>query len=645
MERRKSTVNKSKKILSLLLAGLLTLSVAACGQQQTVTNNDQGSSSSEASQASEESSDLSSGERPTEPTGQMVIGSINQVINEFYDTGFSTSETNYNMYDLIHGGYDTVVFSKEGEFQYNDTVVASHEETENEDGTKTYTVTINDGLVWSDGTPITAKDYVFAVLLENSDEMAGVDGYPCNGGYSYVGYDEWLDGSADAFAGVHLVDDMTFSLTVKAEELPYHYDITYATLRPRPLHVIAPECDVEDTENGATITGDFTTELLQETINNVETGYRYNPKVTCGPYLFDNFDEASQQATLKANPEFVGDYRGVKPSIETLVIKTVSSDTMMNELESGSVDLLYSCSGGDTINAGLDLVEEGKAADTTYMRNGYGKIQFDCSVFPTDSQNVRQAIAYCLDRNEFARQYTGGYGSVVHSFYGLAQWEYQDSVEWINENLNTYEMNVEEAKKLLEEDGWNLNADGTPYSGTGTRYKDVDGELKPLVITWCNSEGNPVSELLATMLPETMAEAGMELQATTTDFATLQNGILHAGDTMYNMYNLATGFATANSPWYYFSSDEAWMGNYNTNWIADEELNDAVMPLKSIPYEDSEAWLEAWQNFIKVWNEKLPDVPLYSDEYYDFYSTRVQGWENTATWGWQNAVLDAWVSE
>ena len=638
-------MNKSKKILSLLLAGLLTLSVAACGQQQTVTNNDQGSSSSEASQASEESSDLSSGERPTEPTGQLVIGSITQVINEFYDVSFSSSETNYNMYDLIHGGYDTVVFSKEGEFQYNDTVVASHEETENEDGTKTYTVTINDGLVWSDGTPITAKDYVFAVLLENSDEMAGVDGYPCNGGYSYVGYDEWLDGSADAFAGVHLVDDMTYSLTVKAEELPYHYDITYALVRPRPLHVIAPECDVEDTENGATITGDFTTELLQETINNVETGYRYNPKVTCGPYLFDNFDEASQQATLKANPEFVGDYRGVKPSIETLVIKTVSSDTMMNELESGSVDLLYSCSGGDTINAGLDLVEEGKAADTTYMRNGYGQLQFDCSVFPTDSQNVRQAIAYCLDRNEFARQYTGGYGSVVHSFYGLAQWEYQDSVEWINENLNTYEMNVEEAKKLLEEDGWNLNADGTPYSGTGTRYKDVDGELKPLVITWCNSEGNPVSELLATMLPETMAEAGMELQATTTDFATLQNGILHAGDTMYNMYNLATGFATANSPWYYFSSDEAWMGNYNTNWIADEELNDAVMPLKSIPYEDSEAWLEAWQNFIKVWNEKLPNVPLYSDEYYDFYSTRVQGWENTATWGWQNAVLDAWVSE
>ncbi|CDD30904.1 aBC transporter substrate-binding protein family 5 [Firmicutes bacterium CAG:94] len=639
---------KTKKIASLLLAGLLALSVAACGQQP-VTNNDQGSSSEVTSESqSSTSSDAEAGqtgEKPTEPTGQMVIGSITQLENEFYDTNYSSAETNYNLYDLLHGGAQAVVYTKEGEFQYNDTVVASHEETENEDGTKTFTVTIKDGLVWSDGTPITAKDYVFAVLLESSDEMAGVDQYPSNVGYSYVGYDEWFAGTADTFAGVHLVDDMTYSLTVKAEELPYHYDITYASVRPRPLHVIAPDCDVVDTENGAQITGEFTTELLSETINNTETGYRYNPQVTCGPYLFDSFDQASQQATLKVNPNYMGDYRGVKPVIETLIIKTVSSDTMMNELEAGTVDLLYSSSGGDTINAGLDLVEEGAANQVSYMRNGYGKIQFDCSVFPTDSEKVRQAIAYCLDRGEFARQYTGGYGSVVHSFYGLAQWEYQESADWINENLNTYDMNVEAAIALLEEDGWTLNADGTPYSGSGVRYKDVDGELKPLVIEWCNSEGNPVSELLATMLPETMEAAGMQLNATTTDFATLLSGLEHAGDTQYNMYNLATGFATANSPWYYFSSDPAWMGSYNTNWIDDQELSDAATALKSIPYEDHDGWLSAWQNFIKVWNEKLPDVPLYSDQYYDFISTRVQGWDNNATWGWQNAVLDAWVTE
>ena len=50
-----------------------------------------------------------------------------------------------------------------------------------------------------------------------------------------------------------------------------------------------------------------------------------------------------------------------------------------------------------------------------------------------------------------------------------------------------------------------------------------------------------------------------------------------------------------------------------------------------------------WQNFIAIWNEKLPDIPLYSDEYYDFYSNRLHDWYSTSVWEWSRAVLDAWV--
>ena len=631
---------KIKKVLALLMAGMLAVSAAACGQSGAVTNN---SSASGASSDSTAQTVVS--ERPTTPTGQLVIGSTTDLEADFYDTSFNNSATNYKMYSLIHG-LGAVTQTKEGDFTYNPTVVKSHEEVENADGTKTYTVTINDGLVWSDGTPITAKDYVFAVLLESSPEMASLDGYPSQAGYSYVGYDEFLAGETKAFAGVHLVDDMTYSVTVKAEELPYHYDILNAGLAPRPMFVIAPECDVEDTENGATITGDFTAELLQKTINDPTTGYRYNPTVVCGPYLFESYDANSRQGTFVVNPNYAGDYRGVKPVIEKIIIKTVKSDTMMNELAAGSVDLLFQTSGADTINVGLDLVEEGKAAKNSFFRNGYGKVQFDCSQFPTDSASVRQAIAYCLDRNEFVRQYSGGYASVVNSWYGLAQWEYTESKTWLAENLNNYEKNIETAKELLAADGWNKNADGSDYSGTGTRYKEVDGELKPLVIEWANSEGNPVSELLATMLPEAMKEAGMELKPTTMDFPTLLNAMKHKSDKVYNMYNLATGFAAASSPWYAFSSDPAWMtGGFNTNYIADEQLSTIATNMKAIPFEDKEAWLESWQQLIKRWNELLPDVPLYSDEYYDFFSTKLQGWESNAIWDWSSAVLDAWVVE
>src|SRR5699024_7916223 len=109
-----------------------------------------------------------------------------------------------------------------------------------------------------------------------------------------------------------------------------------------------------------------------------------------------------------------------------------------------------------------------------------------------------------------------------------------------------------------------------------------------LVITWGNSEGNPVSELLATMLPTNMTAVGMELQPTTMDVSTLFSCIDHQGDTLYNMYNLATGFATANSPWYYYTSDEAYMGQgLNANWITDPELEAAANALKTIPYDDT----------------------------------------------------------
>ena len=622
---------KLRKMLALLLAGAMAFSVAACSEQETVTNN--ASQAPESSEASSESSE------PVE--NKLVIGAITQMESEFYDASFSNADTNYSMYDLLHG-YTTVVSTKEGEFVYDPTVVKEHSETENEDGTKTYTVTINDGLVWSDGTPITAKDYVFAGLLESSPEMAEI-GYPSQAGYSLVGYDEFLNGETENFAGIHLVDDMTYSLTVRAEELPYHYDIAYASLWPRPMHVIAPDCDVEDAPEGATITGDFTSELLEKTVNDPEAGYRANPSVVCGPYTLSSFDVSAQEAVFKINPNYAGDYRGVKPSIETVVVKLVSNDTMMNELKAGNVDLLSQTGGAENIEAGLDLADEGVIEYNSYYRNGYGKVQFDCSQFPTDSVNVRQAIAYCLDRNEFVRQYTGGYGAVAQSAYGLAQWEYQESIDWIAENLNAYEPNVDKAIELLEADGWTLGADGQAYSGEGVRYKDVNGELKPLVIEWANSEGNPVSSLLATMLPETMEKAGMQLNATTMDFTTLQGAILHTGDKIYNMYNLATGIPLQNSPWYYYSKDPAWMqGGYNSNWIADDELDAAAGALKTIPYDDRDAWLEAWRNYIKVWNEKMPDIPLYSDEYFDFYAPKLKNWEaSDAIWPWSRAVLDA----
>ena len=108
----------------------------------------------------------------------------------------------------------------------------------------------------------------------------------------------------------------------------------------------------------------------------------------------------------------------------------------MDELSTGSVDVLTAMASGDEINAGLDLVDQGGFDYAAYPRAGYGKLQFVCDEGPTQFVEVRQAIAHLLDRNEFAKTFTGGFGSVVNGPYGEAMWFYQETKEELNEQLN-----------------------------------------------------------------------------------------------------------------------------------------------------------------------------------------------------------------
>ena len=138
----------------------------------------------------------------------------------------------------------------------------------------------------------------------------------------------------------------------------------------------------------------------------------------------------------------------------------------------------------------------------------------------------------------------------------------------------------------------------------------------------------------------------MELLPTTVDTTTLFAARYHQGEKTYNMYNLGIAIPLQNSPWYYYSDDPQWMiPGFNNNYIADTELASAALAMKPIPYGDDEAWLTAWQNFQKIWNEKLPDIPLYSDEYHDFFSPKLKGWDANDIWSWSSALLDAWVVE
>ncbi|WP_459129594.1 ABC transporter substrate-binding protein [Guggenheimella bovis] len=643
----------SKKLTVFLLVALMIATTVLAGCQPATNG---GNATSGEPQVSGEPAQ--SGEPTTTPSNvknEVIVGTNTEPSGDFATPWWQNNATDVSVNSQLYW-YGTLDTNKAGEFVWNKTVLAKDPEvTANEDGSKTYTFTINDGLQYSDGTPITAKDYVAQMVLFSSKQMVDLKAKPTAGFY-LVGYNEFNEGTAKEFAGVRLLDDKTFSFTLAKENVPNYWEITQVSAGPEPLKFwLGEEYDIKDDGNGAYITPELKVnpDDDKDPIKvKVDTARFAVERPTCGPYKLKSYDPSTKTVVLERDENWKGNFEGQKPSIDTLIYKKVESATAMDELKTGSVDLLEGMSSGDEINAGLTVVEEsnGGFSYVDYPRNGYGKLLFTCDLYPTKDAEVRQAIAHLLDRKDFANSFTGGFGGVVNGPYGDGVWEYQESKSVIDSQIDTYEYSLDKAKELLDKAGWNLDEKGQPYPGTGLRYKkDEAGKLMPLKIKWCSSEKNPVSELLVVKLMKNkdVEAAGIVIEQDTMDFDTLLNYLYRDGSQdkkysvpIYNMFNLGSGFTLVYNPeLYYTTKPELLAQGYNENYIIDPELEKLADNLAKVDPTDKEGFLKNFQNYIIHWNKALPDLPLYSNIYHDFFNSKIKGYENSATIGIPMALL------
>jgi peptide/nickel transport system substrate-binding protein len=649
-----------KRVLSIVLVLVMMLSLVACA--------DSGSTSSTTSttESKTESTPTSS---TTESTGgevlnQIITGSTTELSGDLGNAWWTNNAADAEVREMIND-YGVITTDQGGAFVTNASVAESVESVLNEDGTKTYTVKICEDLTYNDGTPITAADYVAYALVAYSPAAAAAGAKTQSGASTVVGATAYQNGEATTIAGIRMLDEYTYSITVTEEYAVYYYGITYASLSPLPLDMWASaELTVADDGEGVYLTGG---ELVAEEIDAAR--WIYENRKSAGPYTLVELDEATKTATLKINEYYKGNFEGQKPSVETIIYIKLVQETQFDALKTGGVDFISGLVDGSEINTALDLEETGEYTTVSYERNGYGKIQFQCDFGPTQFTAVRHAVAYLLNRNDFADQFCQGYGSVVHGPYGLAMWMYQDAKEDLAAGLNEYSYSVDTAIKVLEEDGWTLDKDGNAYT-TGIRYKEVTAEeagdykhnvtladgriLMPLIIEWSSSEGNSVSDLLVTMLAngEQTATAGMQINQTVMSFDELLNYMYRDatqgdqyGVPTYGMYNLATNFSAQYDLSYNFTMDPELVAlGYNTNYTNNELLDQLSMDMVyGVEEGDDEAYLEKWTAFILEWNAYLPEIPLYSNVYYDCMNAKIQGLECSSLWSFPQAVLYATV--
>ena len=547
----------------------------------------------------------------------IIMGNTTDLSGKFRYAAFGG--TNPGAADLdvqnLSTGLETVATTKEGGFEWNPTVVKSHEETMNEDGTRTYTVTIYDDLKLSDGTPVTVKNYVVFPMVFSSPVAVAAAGKDHQSGMTLEGfktfntYDGTEGSGTKELAGLRMIDDYTYSITVSADYANYFYAISYAGLSAYDVSLWIGDADVKDDGNGVYFTDDFyakegdkyvMADHIVTASQNTDTTYPYS-----GPYVVKSYDSADKSAVLELNPNFKGNYEGVKPTIAKVVYKKIVSSTQLEDLKAGTLDVIAGITGGDETNEALALADgsDGKYVYTHYSRAGYGKLGFRADYGPAQFTEVRQAIAYCMDRAKFAKDFTGGYGGVVDGPYYSGSWMYKAAVDQ-GMILNAYATSVDSAIEVLTEGGWVYDAEGNDYV-EGVRYKKIPGDIAtendinykskdgayvttkvgddyymPLVLNWYGTSDNPFTDQLMTGFAsnDNVIAAGFNVQYTIGDFSPMLDELYQAavygyysGSPMYSVFNFATGFTSAAYDYsYQMTIDPAMYDDYSAYYIKDQ---------------------------------------------------------------------------
>ena len=177
-------------------------------------------------------------------------------------------------------------------------------------------------------------------------------------------------------------------------------------------------------------------------------------KVTAGTFWDVNL------VYFERNENFMFDVK-----IKYINYKVVSTNLMLESLYSGEVHFVEPACKQENIDSIAAKSKDGFAS-TDIMTNGYGYIGINAEFIP--DINVRRAIMHAIN-TDYAVDYYFGYSKPITRPMTKASWAYPDGVDELGQYY-AYDETGETSKKLVEEAGYILNADGV-YAKNGQTLK------------------------------------------------------------------------------------------------------------------------------------------------------------------------------
>ena len=315
-----------------------------------------------------------------------------------------------------------------------------------------YEFTLHEDVLWSDGTPFTAKDVAFTLRVICHPDYTGWM-FPflqyIDGAKEYK-EDEGPSNAEGEIAGITVVDDLTLQIKLDEAHAPF---LTYLTFPPLPAHIL----------------GEVPVRLLEE--------HPYSRQITpgLGPFLLEEWRQ-DEYLHVKANPDY---YLG-EPKIKDVFYRVIANpEAQLIELLAGKLDVIPTAVKVEDIHT-LSTDPEIQIKQNPRLVYDYiGMNMSDDSVLA--EVKVRKALSMLLNKKQLVENLLLGYAHPLHGPLLPLHFAYDDTFE-------VYEENLPAARNLLLE------------SGNGSL------ELKMIV-----NAGNVVRENAALLFKEQAEKIGVDV--------------------------------------------------------------------------------------------------------------------------------------
>lgn len=525
-----------RRIYSMILSGLLIFTLigtAGCGSKEA-ENVPEGDSVSEG--AKTESQDK-------EASKILNIGLIND------PPTFSPLFKNSEYLDLLF----LPLVEIDDDLSYKNLLA---EEITTEDN-QTFKVKILDNLTWTDGTPVTADDVLFTIGLFTSKDVASsfTSAFNILEGTDENGYSTSADGT---ITGARKAADNVVELKTKVPTaLSTLQGSVGIKLRTLPKHILEGE--------------DYSS--LQE------NEFFQNPSVSDGPFKFVEH-ATNQYVKFVPNDKYV---KGVSP-LDELYFRITISSQVTTQLETGEIDMTDSESSPPVEDYARIRENENLAATSENSINANQILFINNEVIP--DARVRKAINLAIDRSLIVDGLLGGEGEAAETVYIKESPYYNKAYE-----KSSY--NPEEAKRLLEEAGWDFNK----------------------VIKFTIPTGNSVREQAGEIVASNLEAVGIKTEIQKVDFAT------SLADARAHKFELTIVGPGVNPMDPNFTNILSSSGSFNLGLYKNEEVDKLLLDgINAITEEEK---IEAYHKIQDIIMEEVPCTALYQLKNLNVTSKRV----------------------